>query len=134
LQPGFNGSSLGLTDHFSVPWDREAELYNVFNLRIPASGRIFPGVRLANARWYRLTLQWDTGRRECRVLVDGKLSGVLEDNRHAIGLNYLRLHSVSAEPDRGLLLRSVTVDVSESWSDVEQATNGKPSALRRPPD
>lgn len=126
LQSGFNGSNLGLTDHFSVPWDQEAEFYNVFNLSIPASGRIFPNVRLATSHWYQLTLQWNTERRKCRVLIDGKLAGVLEDNRRAIGLNYLRLHSASTEPDAGLLLRCVSVDVSESWPDAKEATSTKP--------
>lgn len=125
LRGGFNGSNLGLSDHFSVPWDRDAEFYNVFNLPIPADGRIFPRVRLATDRWYQLRLDWNTDGRKCRVLINGKLAGVVLDNRRAIGLNYLRLLSTSSEPDGGLLLRSVKVDVSGSWPEAKELANSR---------
>ena len=50
------------------------------------------------------------------VYIDGKLAGVLLDERLANGINYLRLRSVSSRPDKGLLLRWVSTDVSASWS------------------
>jgi hypothetical protein len=130
LQTGFNGSNLGLTDHFSVPWDQEAEFYNVFNLPIPGNGRIFPSFRVATGRWYQLTLDWNTESRKCRVLIDGKFAGTVEDNRRAIGLNYLRLRSVSPQPDSGLLLRNVSVDVSASWPDAKESANTRPPIQR----
>lgn len=32
LKPGFSGALLGLTDHFSVPFDAEDRFFNLFNL------------------------------------------------------------------------------------------------------
>jgi hypothetical protein len=114
-RPGFGGVLLGLTDHFSVPWDQEDEFHNVFNLPIASSGELLPGARLTAGRWHQLELAWDTKRRQCRVLLDDKLVGTLEDQRKGNGLNYLRLRSTSAQVDNGLLLRAVSADVSESW-------------------
>ena len=115
LRPGFGGVLLGLTDHFSTPWDREDEFFNVFNLPIASSGELLPHVKLAPDRWYQLELTWDTKRRQCRVLLDDKPVGTVEDHRKGSGVNYLRLRSTSAQSDNGLLLRAVSADVSESW-------------------
>ena len=115
LRPGFGGTLLGLTDHFSVPWDLEDQFYNVFNLSIAAGGERFSGVKLAPNRWYEIVFEWNTNRRQCSVSVDGRAAGVLQDNRHSSGVNYLRLRSVSLNPDGGLLVRSVDADVSASW-------------------
>ena len=52
--------------------------------------------------------------------VDGRLAGAIQDNRRSIGINYLRLHSTSDEPDKGLLVRFVGVDVSASWARSER--------------
>jgi len=115
LSPGFKGTLVGLTDHFSIPWDMEDQFFNAFNLPIPADGRIFPNFKLATGRWYQITLDWDTNLRQCRVLVDGKPVGVVQDNRRSSGINYLRLRSVAAQPDGGLRIRTVSADVSASW-------------------
>jgi hypothetical protein len=120
LQPGFGGAYVGLTDHYSIPWDQDDQFYNVFNLPIAADGRLFSDFKLSAGRWYEITLDWDT--RQCRVLVDGKLAGVVRDNRRSLGLNYLRLRSMATQPDAGLLLRAVSADVSASWPDSEKAT------------
>jgi len=115
LRSDFKGTLLGLTDYFSVPWDMEDQFYNAFNLWIPADGRIFPNFVLASERWYQIAFGWDTAGRKCRVLVDGKLAGVMESNRRSSGINYLRLRSVAEEPDGGLQVRAVSADVSASW-------------------
>lgn len=117
LRPGFGGTLVGLTDHFSTPWDMEDQFHNVFNLPISADGQIFPNFKLSANHWLEITLDWDTNSRQCRVLVDGKLAGVVQDNRRSEGLNYLRLRSVSTDPDQGLMLRTVNADVTESWID-----------------
>jgi hypothetical protein len=114
LRPGFGGALLGLADHFSVPWDREDEFHNVFNLPIASSGELLPGAKLAPDQWHQLELVWDTRRRQCRVLLDDKPAGTLEDNCKSGGVNYLRVRSTAAEVDQGLLLRAVSVDVSAS--------------------
>lgn len=115
LRSRFGGVLLGLTDHFSTPWDEEDEFHNVFNLPIAASGQLLPKVKLAPDRWYQVELAWNTKSRQCRVLLDGKLAGIIQDDRRSNGLNYLRLRSTSKQSDGGLLLRSVSADVSESW-------------------
>jgi hypothetical protein len=116
LKPGFRGANLGLTDHYSVPWDDEDRFFNVFNLPIGSDGQILPGTRLDAGRWYDVELAWDANRRRCAITVDGKPAGIIEDNRRSAGINYLRLHSVSEEPDSGLVIRSVAADVSASWT------------------
>ena len=65
LRTGFAGAVLGLTDHFSVPWDLEDTFYNVFNLSIAPSGELLPKVKLAPERWYEMEFNWDTNRRQC---------------------------------------------------------------------
>lgn len=117
LKPGFHGANLGLTDHYSVPWDDEDTFYNVFNFPIAPDGEIMPGVKLAPGVWHELQLSWDVNRRECTISVDGKQTGSIEDNRRSVGINYLRVHTTSGEPDGGLLLRRVASDVSGSWPD-----------------
>jgi hypothetical protein len=115
IQPNFKGTLIGLTDHFSIPWDLDDQFFNAFNLRIAPDGGILPNLKLAPGRWYNVTLDWDTDTRKCRIFVDGKLAGAIEDNRVSSGINYLRLRSVSDEPDGGLQIRGVSADVSASW-------------------
>jgi len=115
LKPGFRGANLGLTDHYSVPWDDEDGLFNVFNLSIDDNGQILPGIKLDAGRWHELELAWDVDTRKCTVRIDGKSAGTVQDNRRSAGINYLRLHTTADEPDEGLLLRRVGVDVSPSW-------------------
>jgi hypothetical protein len=112
LKPGFRGANLGLTDHYSVPWDDEDIFYNVFNLPIAPDGEIMPGVKLAAGQWHELDLAWDVNGRKCTISVDGKRAGSIDDSRRSAGINYLRLHTTSDEPDSGLLLRRVAADVS----------------------
>jgi hypothetical protein len=95
----------------------------VFNLPIPATGEIL-GVKLESGRWYDLTLKWNTDRRKCEVLLNGRSAGVVQDNRQASGLNYLRLRSTAAQADGGIWLRAVSADVSAGWN---AAGNVKPS-------
>ena len=115
LKPGFRGARLGLTDHYSVPWDDEDGFFNVFNLPIRADGEIRPGVKLESGKWHELRLTWDVDRRECALALDRKRVGAIQDNRHSAGINYVRIRSTAAETDTGLLLRHVAADVSASW-------------------
>jgi hypothetical protein len=108
----FGGALLGLTDYFSVPWDLEDRIYNVFNLPLQADGTILPNFKLAEERWVEVIFEWKTGRRECRVMIDGRQAGTIRDNRFSSGLNYFRLRSTAAAPDAGLWLRSVKVEVN----------------------
>jgi hypothetical protein len=115
LKPGFHGARIGLTDHYSVPWDDEDGFFNVFNLHIAPDGEILPDMKIEAGKWHDLELAWDVDRREVALALDGKHIGVIQDNRRSSGINYMRLRSTAAEPDTGLLLRLVTADVSSNW-------------------
>ncbi|HWR13446.1 MAG TPA: sialidase family protein [Terriglobales bacterium] len=116
LRDGFGGALIGLTDHFSVPWDLEDRIYNAISLPINSDGNILSDAKLAAGRWHSLLLEWDAGKGHCRISVDGKPAGVLGMNRRVRGINYLRIRSVANRPDSGLLIRSVSADVTDSWS------------------
>jgi hypothetical protein len=115
LRSGFGGANLGLTDHFSPPWDLEDEFHSVFNLPISKSGVLLPGVKLAAGQWHTMELDWDIKGRKCEVFLNDQQVGAIDDNRRSDGVNYLRLRSVAEKPDEGLLISSVSVDVSGSW-------------------
>jgi hypothetical protein len=121
LRQGFGGAVLGLTDHFSTPWDADDQFFNAFNLDIPSNGHIFPNVKLESERWYDVTMDWETAGHQCRVFLDGKLAGIVRDNRRADGINYLRLRSLATQPDGGLEIRSVSADVSANWKPIDKA-------------
>jgi hypothetical protein len=115
VRRGFGGALIGLTDHYSVPWDMEDQYYNIFDLHIAGNGQTSSGAKFVSGRWHHVILDWETSRRQCRIFIDGKPAGTIEDNRHSEGINYLRVRSLSDGPDDGLLLRTVTADVSASW-------------------
>jgi hypothetical protein len=117
LRDGFAGGVLGLTDHFSVPFDGEDVFHNVINFEIGPDGALNDGERLATGRWHDLSLQWDTDRSEGRVLNDGKLIARLKIRRQTIGLSYLRVRSIALGQDRGgMLVKSVSADTGASWA------------------
>jgi hypothetical protein len=114
LQPGFAGDTIGLTDHYSVPFDDRDTLFNVFNLPITAEGRLL-SVSLKPGDWHDIQLNWDTGKGKCEVIVDGKSAGIVDAQRLApAGVNYLRFHPISDKPDGALLLNSVEADVGRN--------------------
>jgi hypothetical protein len=127
VQPGFGGARLGLTDHFSVPWDLEDQFYNVFDLVIGPDGEIVRGTKLSPGAWHDVVLDWDTSARHCRITIDGKSAGIVEDDRKSTGINYLRLHSIAQQPDQGLQVRAVSADVSASW---KAAASARPAGTR----
>jgi hypothetical protein len=117
LRTNFKSAIIGLTDHFSVPFDEEDRFNNLFNLRIDEGGRLGDGVKLETGRWYELVLEWDTVRRECRVMIDGRQVLTAIQNRHGDSVSYLRLRSTAPDKDdAGLLIESVDVDVAEGRS------------------
>jgi hypothetical protein len=72
LKPGFQGLNIGLTDHFSVPFDPEDHLHNLYNLHVGRGGELMSKVRLEANRRYNLELAWNGARRNCHVLLDGR--------------------------------------------------------------
>ncbi len=115
IRPGSGGTLLGLTDHFSPPWDLEDEFHNVFNLTVSGNGELLPGIKLTPGTWHSLELAWDTKSRKCEVFLDDQQVGTIDDNRRSEGVNYLRLRSVADKPDEGLLVDAVSADVAKSW-------------------
>lgn len=117
VKPGFAGAFLGLTDHFSVPFDMEDRFYNLFNLEIGSDGKLPGGKRLEPGRWHHLQFDWDCDKRECRVSVDGQRAATLPLTRlTTAGVNYLRLRSTAVKTDSaGMLVEYVKADVSKSW-------------------
>jgi len=113
LNPGFGGGRIGITDHYSVPFDNLDEYQNLHNLMIEPDGEIAPGKKLNLGRWYDVEFEWDAGKRQCRVLLDGKQATTLPQYRETLGANYLRIRSTAESTDNaGLLIESVETNVS----------------------
>jgi hypothetical protein len=113
LKPGFKAADISVTDHYSTPYDLEAELYALYRLHIPANARIGK-IQLQPGRWYDIVIQWDAAQNEAIVLVDGARA-VTVPQQHPTdgGANYLRLRATSDDTsDTGFLVKSVEADVS----------------------
>ncbi|GBC76867.1 hypothetical protein HRbin08_00335 [bacterium HR08] len=130
LRPGFKGLRLGLTDHFSVPYDLEDDLYAAYALEITGEGRL-AGERVDFGRWHELRVEWDVPKREARAFLDGREVTVLPLLRQTEGICYLRLSSTAEETDEaGILIESVEADVGASW--LESPSGPSSSQRRRP--
>jgi len=118
LNKGFAGARLGLTDHFSVPFDEEDAIYNLFNLTIGQNGALENQTTLEPGYWHDLVFNWNNASGLCHVTADGKPIALLHTTREAApGVSYLRIVSTAEKADNsGLLVGSVTVDVSASWT------------------
>ena len=116
VQDGKQGVNIGLTDHFSTPFDFEDVLNNVVNLDIAPDGSLSSGGKLQSGRWHDLQLHWDCEAWRCQVKLDGVPAGSLHLRRECDGLSYLRLRSVAEEPGPGsLMVEAVEADVSAGW-------------------
>jgi len=109
LKAGSAGVLLGLTDHFSVPWDQEDRFHNIFDFDLR------PGSRLETGRWHDVELNWNCDQGECRVKIDGRARRILSRKREpqSHGICYLRLRSAASVVDTvGALVEHVSVNVS----------------------
>ncbi|MBS1850527.1 MAG: exo-alpha-sialidase [Acidobacteria bacterium] len=113
LREGFGGNNLGLTDHYSVPFDDQDTFHNVFNLSIDEQGLLL-GTKLVADRWYDVELRWNTREGKCEVMVNGKRAGSVPAQRVSNSINYLRLRPLSDKPDGGLWLQTAEADVAAS--------------------
>lgn len=126
LKPGFAGAQIGLTDHYSVPYDPEDSFYNLYNFRIGPEGRLKDGDTLEPNRWYNIELSWDTIAREGRVSIDGRQVEVLPLLHESDGISYLRLKSTSADRDpAGFLIGSVDAEVIPVHPSNEEKSVGE---------
>jgi hypothetical protein len=112
LNPGFAGARIGLTDHFSVPFDPEERYYNLFNLTVGAEGRLSHG-EITPGEWHAVQLDWNCAKLECKVSVDGRPVETLPMQRRSTGVNYLRITSTADPTDTaGMVIDSVAASVS----------------------
>jgi hypothetical protein len=113
INEGFLGARIGLTDHFSVPFEPEDVRYNLFNLSLAPGGKV--SERRGNIRpgvWHKLIFDWDCRKAQCRVSLDGHRLETLPMQRATSGVNYLRICSTADDTDTaGLLVQSVDVQV-----------------------
>jgi hypothetical protein len=112
LKPGFTGLRIGLTDHFSVPYDPEDAFYNLYNLEIDKEGRLARGEKLSPDHWYDLRLEWDAAQRKACVFLDNREVTILPLLRQAEGCCYLRISATTDEKAAGFLIEQVEVDVA----------------------
>jgi hypothetical protein len=113
LNPGFAGARIGLTDHFSVPFDPEDEQHNLFNLRIAPGGKVGQSA-LELGHWHTLELTWRCAKKECAVSVDGRTVETLPMQRRTAGVNYLRIVSTVDRVDAaGLTIESALAAINE---------------------
>jgi hypothetical protein len=119
IEPEFAGAAIGLTDHYSVPFDEQDTLHNLFNLTLDREGRLAGSGLLEVGRWHDLTLSWDCEQRVCHVRLDGARVSSVRQTRASHGACYLRLHSTaqSVDPPGGLEIDYVEVNVSNDHAD-----------------
>ena len=116
VQAGSRGLGIGLTDHFSTPYDPEEALCNSFNLRLAPPPGSPDSVEAGPGAWRLLELRWDCDRRQCAVYLDGNKKSVLPLQHSTAGVSYLRLRALAEEPEiGGVLVDSAEADVSRSW-------------------
>lgn len=112
VRTGFAGGHIGLTDHFSTPFDQEDAFYNLFHLPIAPEGELPNGKKLAVDRWHILKFDWNCEKRTCRVGMDDGQILVLPQSRESSGACYLRLRSTVEDTDKaGFFVDFVECDV-----------------------
>jgi hypothetical protein len=116
LLPGPAATAITLTDHFSSPFDREAELNGLFTISLSADASLKDGVRIGNDRSHELDLSWDFRDHACRARVDGIEWKVVPQLRViSEGANYLRFRVLSDHPTAGgILIESVEARVDQN--------------------
>ena len=115
LQKGFAGMQLGLTDHFSVPFDELDVFYNLYNLEIDKDGRLAGSqTKLEPMQWYDLVLNWNVQRGYCQVLLNDVPVANLEIKHKSPGVSYLRLSSNAEQVDKGMLIEYVEIEVNNN--------------------
>ena len=113
FKEGCAGVHMGLTDHFSTPFDQEDTFYNLFNLPVGPNGKLPNGKRPEPERWHVLEFNWDCATRVCRVAMDDVSALALPQLRESIGVCYLRLRSAVEETDKaGFLVDLVECEVT----------------------
>ena len=106
------GFRIGLTDHYSPPFDEEDMYYNVFNVKMGGPD----GISVPTEQWGEVQLEWDTNTGSCTVSTGLKEICTIKASRVAHGICYLRIMARSAKPEKGgLWLDSMEVDLYKSF-------------------
>jgi hypothetical protein len=122
LRPGFRGANIALTDHYSVPWDKEDLWHSLWNLPIDEQGLLLGKQKLAPNRWYELKVEWNVGTRAAKVSLNNRRVASLPLRRETTGANYLRIRSTAAGADpAGFLVESVEAEVSPTELRLKKA-------------
>lgn len=112
IGPRFGGALIGLTDHFSTPFDLEDRFHNVLNLDVAADGGLLDAA-LAPGAWHELRVDWSVPAGAATISVDGEQAGALPLLRQTAGICYLRLRALGQSGDAGgFIIASVDVDVT----------------------
>lgn len=105
-QPGFGGLSVGITDHFSTPFDLEDVIYNLFGTTLEPD-------MLPVGQWCEVALQWDCTNETCRMFIDQTERAALRQTRVSHTPCYLRLRAIESDTQSGgCLIESVVADVT----------------------
>lgn len=106
-----SGIRIGLTDHFSVPFDDRDVFNNIYEVNVsPSNGRVSP----PPDRWIDLELAWNRKRGVVHVTVDGRDAGTRRSLRDGPGVCYLRIRPLEPAVESGsVLIESVSVDLRE---------------------
>ena len=113
LKPRSQGADISLSDHYSTPFDLEAELYALYHLHIGPDGRI-GNQKLDAGHWHDISIAWDADQNGAIVSVDGKRTVVLPQQHPTLGgANYVRLRATTDNTDdAGFLVKSIDVRIS----------------------
>jgi len=98
MEKDFGGASIQLTDHFSVPFDLEDRCFSSYEVQLRPDGPVKTG------EWTDLEIRWDGEKRIAQVLVNGNPVSTLPAQRVGAPLNYLRIHPLCIDAEKGRLL------------------------------
>jgi hypothetical protein len=114
LRAGHQGGAICLTDRMFDPTNDHGERFAVFQAQIDRDGRLGRAT-LQPDRWHEVTLKWDLGVPECRLLVDGALADTLKVRHPTLnGINYVRFRSTAEGVDpSGFLVGGVRVSIDD---------------------
>ncbi len=103
----------GATWNFPLGWKGRLSLRVLLNRGL--HGKMNTGGRLQLGVWHTVELHWNLDAAVCRLRVDGKEIGELQQAHLAgNGISYLRLRSTAAKIDRaGFLVDHVRADISD---------------------
>jgi hypothetical protein len=113
--PGPAATGVTLTDHYSSPFDREAELYGLFTLTLSPKETWPSGSPAKAGQTHELVLDWDFAQRTCGVSIDGARWKELPQLKlNSEGANYLRFRVAEDAPAAGgLLIESIAAKVEQ---------------------